>query len=260
MTETSRPPAPSSAAEGRALTLIVGLMRIIIGWHFLYEGLIRIVDSKWSAAGYLQSSSGPAAIWFKDMAADQAVLSVVNQLNIWGLIVIGICLMLGLATRFSAVAGILLLALYYLCHLPFGPERFGALEDHFMIVNRNLVELLALCVVVYNPASRLGLDGIFFARLSWPGRRKRDAARPADGPPTATSGKLTRRQILTGLTGVPFVGGFALAMVKKHTEISHKKNQLVLKLHSDDATISVFFMMRFRSLWLLMHWASPVPM
>ena len=135
-------------------------------------------------------------------------------------------------------AGIVLLALYYLCHLPFGPERFGAMEDHFMIVNRNLVELLALCVVVYYPASSLGLDGVFFSRLSWPGRRKRDAAKAADGQPAATSGKLTRRQILAGLTGVPFVGAFALAMVKKHTQISHEENQLVLKLHGNDASIA----------------------
>ena len=236
MTKTS-PPTDKCPVTGRPIfTLIAGIMRIAIGWHFLYEGLIRLVDSKWSAAPYLESSTGPAAMWFKDMAADQAVLSTVNQLNIWGLIAIGVCLMLGFASRLSALSGILLLALYYLCHLPFGPQRFGVVEDHFMIVNRNLVELLALCVVLLYPASRLGFDGILFSRLRWPGRGKRDAARSADGQPSAPSSRLSRRQLLAGMTGVPFVGGFALAMVKKHRLISHEENQLVLKFHSDGAT------------------------
>ena len=239
MTKTS-PPTARCPATGRPIfTLIVGLMRIAIGWHFLYEGLIKLVDTKWSAASYLQSSTGPAAMWFQDMAADQEVLSIVNQLNIWGLIAIGACLMLGLASRLSALAGILLLGLYYMCHPPFfGPEQFAAVEDHFMIVNRNLVELLALCVVVFYPAGRLGFDGILFARLPWPGRGKRDAARSADGQPSAPSGRLTRRQLLAGMTGVPFVGAFALAMVKKHSLISYEENQLVFKLRRDGATMA----------------------
>ena len=239
MAKTS-PGSPRCPVTGRPLfTLIIGLMRIAIGWHFLYEGLIRLVDTKWSAAAYLESSTGPAAMWFKDMAADQAVLSLVNQLNIWGLILIGICLMLGLASRLSALAGILLLGLYYISHPPFfGPEQIGALEDHFMIVNRNLVELLALWVVVFYPAGGLGLDGILFTKLRWPGRRKRDAAQSAEGQAVAANGKLSRRQLLAGLTGVPFVGAFALAMVKKHTEISHEENRLVVKMRSNEATMS----------------------
>jgi uncharacterized membrane protein YphA (DoxX/SURF4 family) len=236
----SSPPTARCPATGRPIfTLIVGLMRIAIGWHFLYEGLIKLVDTKWSAAGYLQSSTGPAAMWFKDMAADQAVLSMVNQLNIWGLIVIGLCLMLGLASRLSALAGILLLGLYYLCQPPFfGPEQFGVAEGHYMIVNKNLVELLALCVVLFYPAGRLGLDGILFSRPLWPGRGKRDAAQSADGQPSAPSGRLTRRQLLAGMTGVPFVGGFAFAMVKKHRLISHEESQLVFKLRRDGATMA----------------------
>jgi len=238
MTGTSPPTAKCPATGRPVFTLIVGIMRIAIGWHFLYEGLIKLVDTKWSAAGYLQSSTGPLRMWFQDMAADQAVLSVVNQLNIWGLIAIGLCLMLGLASRLSALAGILLLGLYYICHPPFfGPEQFGVAEGHYMIVNKNLVELLALCVVVLYPASRMGFDGIFFSRLPWPGRAKRDAATSADGRPAAPSGRLTRRQLLAGLSGVPFVGGFALAMVKKHRLISHEENQLVFKLRRDGATM-----------------------
>ena len=238
MTKTS-PPTVSCPATGRPLfTLTVGIMRIAVGWHFLYEGLIKLVDADWSAAGYLESSTGPARMWFTDLAADQAVLSVVNQLNTWGLILIGICLMLGLASRFSALAGILLLGLYYLCHPPFfGAEQFGMVEGHYMIVNKNLVELLALAVVVLYPASALGFDGILFSQLPWRGRGKRDAARPADDRPSVASDRLTRRQLLAGMTGVPFVGGFALAMIKKHRLISHEKNQLVIKFHRDQATM-----------------------
>ena len=65
------------------------LLRIAIGWHFLYEGLTKLFDPTWSAAGYLRSSQWLLADAFHWMADTSAVLTWVNLLNIWGLILIG---------------------------------------------------------------------------------------------------------------------------------------------------------------------------
>lgn len=44
-------------------------LRIVIGWHFLYEGIAKIYTPNWSSASYLLNSSGPLASMFKAMAA-----------------------------------------------------------------------------------------------------------------------------------------------------------------------------------------------
>ena len=74
-------------------TIVV--LRVLIGWHFLYEGLSKLTTPGWSASGYLLQSRGPFASLFRWMAADPNVLSTVNQLNMWGLTAIGLGLVLG---------------------------------------------------------------------------------------------------------------------------------------------------------------------
>ena len=49
-------------------------MRALIGWHFLYEGLAKLFDADWTAAGYLSSSEWVLADLFHWMAENAAVL------------------------------------------------------------------------------------------------------------------------------------------------------------------------------------------
>ena len=44
----------SSTATFTAAMRMVGLvLRIMIGWHFLYEGIVKLLDPRWSSAAYL---------------------------------------------------------------------------------------------------------------------------------------------------------------------------------------------------------------
>ncbi len=147
------------------LALVV--MRVFIGWHFLYEGFAKLMKENWSAAGYLTQSKWIFSPVFQWMAANPAILNVVNQLNIWGLILIGLGLILGGLTRYAAIAGMGLIFLYYLCNPPF-PGLFYAIpsEGNYLIVNKNLVEMAALFVIAVIPTGRyLGLDLIFMRFL-----------------------------------------------------------------------------------------------
>ena len=47
----------------QATSLVV--LRILIGWHFLYEGLVKVTNPDWTAAGYLLDSGGFMAGFFK---------------------------------------------------------------------------------------------------------------------------------------------------------------------------------------------------
>jgi len=97
-------------------TLIV--LRLAIGWHFFYEGLVKLLNPTWSAANFLNGSRGFLSGFFNWLASDPAILNVVDFLNVWGLLLIGIGLFIGFITRISVYGGILLLMMYYLCKSP----------------------------------------------------------------------------------------------------------------------------------------------
>ncbi|TXT17815.1 MAG: hypothetical protein FD138_4531, partial [Planctomycetota bacterium] len=56
-----------------SITLIV-LLRLSIGWQFLYEGMWKIntlsTPTPWSAEGYLRNAQGPFRNTFRNMTGD----------------------------------------------------------------------------------------------------------------------------------------------------------------------------------------------
>jgi len=85
--------------------------------------------------------------------------------NMLGLTAVGACLMLGLFTRLAALGGIGLLMLYYFAMPPFPglPENPMA-EGHYLIVNKNLIEAVALLAIATSGVGRwAGLDAYFCA-------------------------------------------------------------------------------------------------
>jgi thiosulfate dehydrogenase [quinone] large subunit len=140
----------------------ITLLRVIVGWHFLYEGVAKLTSPTWSAAGYLKASRGPFAEFFRWIASQPHLLDYANLTTMYGLTVVGLLLILGLFTRLAALGGICLILLFYLCNPPF-IGYFYALpsEGTYLIVNKNLVELCALIVISLTGSGRFaGLDGL----------------------------------------------------------------------------------------------------
>ena len=50
----------------RFQTAAIVALRMLIGWHFLYEGLAKLTNPYWTAAGYLAESKGPLGGIFAD--------------------------------------------------------------------------------------------------------------------------------------------------------------------------------------------------
>lgn len=141
----------------QALGLV--LLRCAIGWHFAFEGWTKIDQGDWTAAGYLNAATGPLAEFFRSLAADPALLRVVDQLNQWGLFAVGIGLMLGLFTRLSCLGAMAMLVLYYLANPPWVGVAFAAGEGSYLIVNKNLVELVALfALLTFDTGGIAGID------------------------------------------------------------------------------------------------------
>jgi len=145
----------------------VVVLRVLIGWHYLYEGLSKITASGWSAQGFLLQSRGPFAELFRWMAADPERLASINQLTMWGLTLVGLGLILGCFTRLASLSGMVLILLFYLCNPPFVGYFYSIpMEGSYLIVNKNLVELAALAVILVTGSGRVaGVDRIIHRLL-----------------------------------------------------------------------------------------------
>ena len=141
------------------VTALVAL-RFAIGWHFFYEGVSKAANAYWTSAGYLDQSQGFLAEWFGNMASNPSTLALVDFLNVWGLILVGLGLMLGGLTRTATFFGIVMLALYYLATPPWPGFVYSIpAEGAYMIINKTLIELCALFVTLLFPTGHIiGLD------------------------------------------------------------------------------------------------------
>lgn len=149
------------------------LLRTLVGWHFLYEGLVKMLWPAWtragvpmsrfSSAGYLRSSTGPLADAFRALA-DVSWLPWLDLLMAWGLLLVGLGMMLGLFTQLACAGALTLLALFYLSWLPTRGVYEPGSEGNYLFVNKNLVEAAAVFVVLAFRTGRIaGLD-LLFAR------------------------------------------------------------------------------------------------
>lgn len=142
-------------------------LRMLIGWHFLYEGVVKLLNPNWSAFPYLMDSQGWLSSFFYSLASNPTTLTIVNFLNIYGLILIGLGLILGCLSRYASIAGILPLCFYYLSHPPFtGIDYMMPSEGSYLWIDKNIIEIAALMVLIYFPTSHIfGLDR-FIANFS----------------------------------------------------------------------------------------------
>ena len=154
----------------RAAMIAITVLRIFVGWHFLYEGIAKLTASSWSAAGYLRQARGPFAGFFRWLASQPNMLANADLITMWGLTIVGALLIVGLFTRLASLAGIAFILLFYLCNPPFIGYFYSVpTEGSYLIVNKNLVELCALVVIFVTGSGRFaGLDrilhGLFMRR------------------------------------------------------------------------------------------------
>jgi thiosulfate dehydrogenase [quinone] large subunit len=139
------------------------LLRIAIGWHLFYEGMVKVLNPHWTSKTYLLDSGGFAKSFFHWIAQNPTALSIADFMNAWGLSLIGFSLLVGLFSRYAALAGMFLLALYYLSHPPFpGIEYLLPSDGSYFIINKTLIELFALYVVFACPTSHIiGVERFF---------------------------------------------------------------------------------------------------
>lgn len=143
---------------------VLVILRIAIGWHFLYEGVTKVLNPNWSAIGYLLDSKGFMSGLFHSLAQNSTMLLIVDFLNEWGLVLIGLGLILGCFTRIAAYSGMMLLAMYYLSHPPFMDLNYSLpSEGNYLVIDKVFIEFLAMWVLALISTGKIvGLDRLIY--------------------------------------------------------------------------------------------------
>lgn len=141
-------------------------LRFLIGWHFLYEGISKLLNPYWSSAAYLLDSKWIFSGLANSIVSNPNLLTLSDYINMWGLTLVGVSLIFGIYSRYGSLIGMGFIMLYYLFAPPLVGLEYGKPnEGSYIIVNKNLIEACALWVLYSFPTSQhIGLDRFLQAK------------------------------------------------------------------------------------------------
>ncbi|MGA3056641.1 MAG: DoxX family protein [Candidatus Limnocylindrales bacterium] len=136
------------------------VLRAVLGLGFLFAGLDKLLLGPFSAASFLAKSTAgnwlgtaginPTKDFWVSLAGNPAAVSVINVLVVSGELAIGVSLILGLATRFASVCGVLMMTLFFVAQMSFASGPF----------NNQLMYGLIAGVIAYVGAGAYALDSV----------------------------------------------------------------------------------------------------
>lgn len=106
--------------------------RLSFGFYLLWSGIDKLT-SGFSAEGFLvHASRGPLQDLFVDLGSNSTAVDVIDPLVIWGQILIGSALLLGVLVRFALLMAAVQMFLFYLPQL--WPEHNPILSEHIFYI------------------------------------------------------------------------------------------------------------------------------
>lgn len=227
--------------------MVFTALRMLIGWHLFYEGIIKITDPVWTSAAYLAGSTSFLSGFFQWIVSSPAVLNGVDILNAWGLTLIGLALIVGYKTRFFGIAGALLLFMYYLAYPPIIGRSGISTEGNYLLVDKNLIEsVLLLGFSIFPKEYLFGLDRILagYRKKLHPFQRKNlEVHKEEEIREVLNKQRLNRRELLINLSALPVLGIFGFSLLKKKQWMSLEDKKLMEMGGSDaisSATLKTF--------------------
>ena len=109
------------------------VLRVLLGIVFFVPGWQDITNPKFSADAFLTKVAyGPLQNVYHGMAGNPAISALVA----WGLLLIGLCLMLGAFVKLASVLGIIQMALFYFARFP---PQHNLIDEHIIYAAAMLV-------------------------------------------------------------------------------------------------------------------------
>ena len=132
---------------------LIFLLRIALGWTFLYAASHQVFVSGFSIVGFLNSTK--TFHGFFQIFTGPVVAPIVTFLVAYGHLLIGLSLLSGLLVRVSSVFGIFIMLIYWMAHMDF---PFISDTNNFL-VDYHLINALVLGLLIATRAGHVwGLD------------------------------------------------------------------------------------------------------
>ena len=183
--------------------VLITIIRVAIGWHFLYEGLSKILQGNWTASSFLMNTSGFFSGFYHVIASSSALLRITDILNMYGLLLIGLALFVGLFSRIASLCGALLLTLYYFAYPPFGNPMMNASEGHLFIVDKLFIETAVLIFLFFYPEKGFSIDSLI--ELFKSKKKSTDII---------SESASSRREVLKNLATLPVLGAMSFGALR----------------------------------------------
>ena len=225
------------------------IVRIVVGWHFLYEGIVKLFSSTWTAAPYLSGSRWILHGFFQAIVNNSVLMSITDTLNIIGLTLVGLALILGTYTRLASFCGALLMLLYFAAYPPFlGFMQGTVAEGSYLWVNRNFIELVVLLAIGLTPNGYMfGIDRLIRRwkemKIHKPVPELKEKAETE-----MNAGGIKRREVLRDLISVPVLGAFAYGLYRRNKFNSWEEKFLTGGTETDATSGATLMSFNFTSL------------
>ena len=150
-----------NASERTYLAYLIPL-RLWIGGYLLYQGIRKYLrdfpHADWIKAQIGDLDKVELYAWYKSFLVDVVAPNreLFGTLVMYGEILVGLCLVLGLLTRFSSAVGLFMLLNYY-----FGP---GMARGVAVLGQQQTFLVSLLVILLSNPGRAFGLDGFLFKK------------------------------------------------------------------------------------------------
>jgi len=119
----------TDASCSRAFPIVTVLFRVTFGLLFVLSALSKISVTHWSASSYLLHASGPFSVWFQTLAGNP----MIDLLNLYGQLLIGLAIVFGCLIRPASFFGVILMVLYYFANFTVNIQN-GLIDEHVIFV------------------------------------------------------------------------------------------------------------------------------
>ena len=152
----------------RSYLWYLSILRIYVGYYLFFQGTGKF-QRNFPKGDWIGRQIGDIANldlhpWYKTFLQHYVVphSQMFGYLVMIGEIAVGVCLLLGLFTRLSALVGLVMLLNYYL-----GP---GTVRGGYMLAHQQLFIIALAIVMLAGPGRTLGLDGMLFGAAGAKGK------------------------------------------------------------------------------------------
>lgn len=140
----------------RWIVRTVFILRIVMGWVFFQGGIVKVLNPNWTATGFLTNTpdGNPFTAFWLNIAGNPTI----DFLNAWGLTLVGLALLLGVAVRFAAFWGAVMMLFYWAASLTGGLFQGLPLAHGWVFDDHIVYALILFGLGAFGAGRILGLD------------------------------------------------------------------------------------------------------